>query len=312
VEKRNRIYELKIQLDTGTDVEEYKVIQLPFTIEFNIIRVYRTAKQDATIKIYNLNEQTRNLIRVDFNDPLKRRKMILKAGYEGDQMSIIFAGYIGNAFSYREGTNFITQITGGDGGYAWETAESNHTFGIGTSYKQIITALLNDLVNANGKKNVVQIGKISNRIFENTPNLQRQISLSGNTADLLRQFFANNGCFIDNNVINVIAENETIPSLVNEINAETGLLGTPIINAQKVFVDVIFEPRFLVAQRVYLRSSTGSQEILGVSINPKQYYFAMNSFYKIYDITHRGMISPTVNAPAITTLGMYAGIFQDI
>ena len=312
MEKRNRIYELKIQLDTGNDVEKYKVIKLPFSIEFNIVRVYKTSKQDATIKVYNLNEETRNLIRVDYSDPLKRRKMFLKAGYEGDQMSLIFAGYVGNAFSVREGTNFVTQITGFDGGFAWAIAESNHTFGIGTTYKQIITSLLNDLVNADGQNNVVQIGKISESIFANTQPLQRQIQLNGNTGDILRQFLGNNGCFIDNNIVNVIGEGETIPPIVQEINSSTGLLGTPVINSDRVSVDLVFEPRFLVGQRVFLRSTTGSQQILAASVNKKRYYYAMNSYYKIYDITHRGTISPTVNAPAVTTLTMYAGIYKDL
>lgn len=300
MDKFNRAYELTIQ--TG-DLKQFVTIQLPFTIEFNIHRRYGSSQNDANIRIYNLSPQTRDLIRVDFSDLTKKREVILKAGY-GNEKPVIFAGYVNLAQSVRDGVNFVTTIEAMSGNFAYTQATTGFSFGETTNNKVIVEQLINAMGGYGVKKGVIS-PKINTQIT-------RATACDRNPIEELKDRVGTNGFFIDNNTINVIGENECIAGTANLINASTGLLATPVIYDQYVRCNVLFEPRFLIGQKVFLETETGSQKRLGYETAPNNYQYSMNGFYKIYEIIHNGTISDALGGNAVTTLGLQAGTFGEL
>lgn len=250
-------------------------MQLPFTVEFDITRNTLTSANVCQIRIYNLSPKNRNLIRKNVNDYNIFRLITLKAGY-GSNMPVIFTGNITQAWSVREGVNFITQIECFDGGFAFANSLSNVVFPANTAQNTVIKTLTEDLDH-------VSVGAIGSYPGQ----LSRGNSYSGSTTGLLAQI-TGGGFFIDNGRANVLGTNECLLDIggTKVINAKLGLLGTPVLERTIVHFDMIFEPSLFPAQRIFLESAT--------DVN-------FNGDYKVTAVKHRGMISAAVCGEAITT-----------
>lgn len=284
MDKFHRNYVLRVQANTPD--REFIRIEPPFTIEFDITRNILPSANTSRIRIYNLSEKNRNLILHNLFDYSDLRLVILQAGYgtDSENFPVIFAGHIGQAFSVREGTNFITQIEAFDGGFAFINAHVGQTAISGSTQVSIILALANSLSQFG-----VKTGAIGN--FEGTTI--KQESFSGNPIDVLAEL-TSGGVFIDNNKINVLKDNEYIDDEVTFIvNSESGLLGTPIREPTRLIFDILFEPRLFIGQRIKIQSIT--QPIY-------------NGYFKIAGIHHKGMISEAVCGDATTNVIVFNGI----
>lgn len=280
--KFDRQYKLFVETSTGTTIE----ISRPFTIEFDVQRDTLSSVNVASFRIYNLNERNRNLIRKDAWDFDDIRKVSFKAGY-GNNLPTLAVGNISQAWSVREGNNFITSIESFDGGWAFSSAQSNLQFPAGTP-KQTVIQSLAQTMNA--------FGTTTGAIGITSGVLARGNSYSGNTADLLKQE-TGGSFFIDNGKVNVLADNEVILANPLIISSESGLLGTPIRENTYLKFDVLFEPQVQVGQTVLLISSTGAN---------------FNGIHKVYSLSHKGMVSEAVGGRATTSLGVIDGNFIPI
>lgn len=273
--KFNRNYILTIQTPLGGEL----TIKPPFTIEFDITRNVLTSANVCSIRIYNLSEKNRSLIRKDVTDYSDLRSIKLRAGY-GDNLPVIFAGNITQAWSVRESTNMITQIECFDGGFAYATAQTSMEFPSGTDQRNILATMAKSLPG-------VEIGAIG----DYTGQISRGNSYTGSTVDILRDL-SGGGFFIDNGKANILGDSECLQGEIEVINSASGLLGTPIRENTIINFDMIFEPRLLIGQRIKLESITAAN---------------FNGFYKIISVKHRGMISESVSGDAITSVGMFYG-----
>lgn len=199
----------------------------------------------------------------------------LKAGY-GDNLTTIFQGNISQAWSVREGVDFITQIECFDGGFAFVNGTTNISFPAGTPDRTKIQTMMLNLPN-------VSPGVVGNYTGVST----RGNAYSGSTYDILGQL-TGGGFFVDNEVAHAVQTSETIPAPggIAIINSQSGLLGTPVLEVSTVRFDMLFEPRLVPGQQVLLDVSTEEN---------------FNGLYKITGVKHRGMISESVGASVITT-----------
>ena len=244
----------------------------PFTIRFSITATGTPTPTMADFYIYNLDEKVRNDIALDafgapdnYNPLLRQITMI--AGYNnfaGGQVSPpiiapVFAGNVFWAYTYRQGPDWITQIHCADGLGAIDVADIHQ--GI------------------NGGPNGIQLGQIYRVLCQALKGLNRDISgyfvslsfdsivvsdpvnLVGNPWQILidEVLPRNAHLFIQQGVIYVLLQNEYVsnPSGVQEINADSGLIGTPRRQQGLTIADMVFEPRLSVGQSVTLRSVTG-------------------------------------------------------
>lgn len=274
MQKLGRNYTLQV---SGDNFPQALVVSLPFTIEFDITRNTLTSANVCQIRLYNLSPQNRNALRKNvtgYGFPIMN--ITLNAGY-GSQTPVIFSGNVSQAWSVREGVNFITQLECFDGGYTFINAKTDLTIPKGTPYRTTITNLIQSL------SPQVQLGSVGD--YPGTS--QKQETYSGNTTDILNQL-TGGGFFIDNGIGNALGNSEYSLSAgppIN-INASTGLLNTPVLEQNIVRFDMMFEPTLNIGNSVNLQSLTETN---------------FNGFYKITAVKHRGMISATVCGEAITT-----------
>lgn len=263
-------------------------IEPPFTVEFDITRNTLTSANVCSIRIYNLSKNNRNLLRFNPIDQGDYRIVQLFAGY-GQNLPQIFSGNISQAWSVREGTNFITTIESYDGGYAYNNGMSTTQFPTGTAMSTVISSLAGSLPNT-------QPGYIGS--YPGT--LPRGMAVNGNTLEILRQL-TGGGVFIDNQTVNCLGDNECLPANgITVIDDSTGLIGTPLLEQTILNFDLIFEPRIVVGQQIQLNTTTGpSDTYTNASL--------WNGVYKTVAVKHRGVISSAVCGDAITSIEVFAG-----
>lgn len=272
MDKFGRNYELSVQTQNG----KILTVGLPFTIEFDITRKTLASANVGQFRVYNLSMNHRNQLRFNASDFGTFRGLKLRAGY-GNNLSTVFAGNLTQAWSVREGVNFITQLECFDGGFAFANGITSTPFVAGETQKGVITSLASSLPH-------VTLGTIGDY---STEPLTRGNSHNGKTTDILGEL-TGGGFFIDNGAANALGTYEYIAAQGNPIavNASSGLLGTPVLEQTIVRFDMLFEPKLKAGFPATLTSLTEP---------------SFNGLYKITGIKHRGMISAAVCGSAITT-----------
>lgn len=263
-------------------------IEKPFSIQFNIVRNILSSANAATFRVYNLNKTTRERIAKDRTDFQKEKKVLFYAGYEND-MPLCFFGNVRRCRSTREGVDIVTTIEANDAGFAYNNALlENAQYKGGTPRINVARDLLAKL-----KDFGVSVGRIG-RI---EGSLKRTSSFSGPTINAITEFTGGT-FFIDNGKGYILKEDEIIEGALRVINSDTGLIGTPVKDAQLVEINTIFEPRVIPAQEILIESTT---------------YPEINKNYKITGITHQGMISDSVAGTATTKLSCFTiGAFSRV
>jgi hypothetical protein len=293
--RQYRQYELIIDTNVGTTI----TLTQPITIEFDVTRKAWGSANTSIIKIYNLEQNTRNILRrdyIDFGVSSQGRTVTLRAGYDKN-LKTIYRGNITYAQSVRNGVNFITTLESTDIGFAIGNGYYSKAYGAGTPYKQIYTDII---------KTLSPYGISLGTIIDDQKKLETDKTIDGKSIEILRQL-TNGNFFVDNGSANIIPMNQSITSASTVISSDSGLIGTPVLQLQFVQVDLVFDPSYQLSQHVTLDSKTFSN-----SFNS-----STNAFYVINQIKHKGLISPTVNGEATTSLTLMGnarmgeiGIFQ--
>lgn len=279
--KFGRNYTLTVGTRNGGSV----TIQPPLTLEFDITRNTLTSANVCQIRVYNLSQRNRDLIRQDQTNLGDRRPIFLQAGY-GTILPLCFSGNMNVAWSVREGTNFITQMECYDGGFAFTNAFSSITIPAKTPNQDVIKTLSNQLI---------PYGVNPGLVGSFPGELKSDRSFVGPTIGQLGEF-TGGGFFIDNSKANALANNEVFDNVVITINRQTGLLNTPTRQQSYVDLEMLFEPRLNIGDQVLLESVSETKE------DPNY-----NGYYKVVAVKHRGMISGAVCGDAITTLKLIPG-----
>lgn len=287
--KFGRNYSLRIEVDKSNS---FITVAPPFTIEFDITRNTLTSANVCQLRIYNLAEINRNQIRHNAYDYGNYKRIDFKAGY-GTNLATVFHGNISQAFSTREGTNFITTIECYDGGFGYVNGEVNLQFSAGTPFKTVITAIATTLASKG-----VTIGAIG----DYPGVLTRGNSYSGNTMSILNEL-TGGGAFIDNGKFYALGTNEYVASLssVGVISTQSGLLGTPRLERDVVTFDMLFEPGLNVGHKIRLDSGTAQNFFATTNGVTNNIGPGFNGEYKIVSVKHHGTISDAVCGSAITT-----------
>lgn len=284
--KFGRDYQLSIQSTSGKFAGQTITIQRPFTVEFDIFRTNFGSSNTASIRIYNLNPDSRAQIRKDQQDASNLKRVLFKAGYQTD-LSTLLSGNVIQAWSVREGVNFITEVLAYDAGYAYVNATTNISVVAGQSLQSVITSLVSSLSNFG-----VSIGAIG----QYPGFFGRACSLTGMTTDILREL-TGGGFYIDNGKAYCFHDNECAAGDIATISAESGLLGTPTREYLLVNLEMLLEPKLYIGQLVKVNTSTGQD---------------FNTIYKVISLRHKGMISDAVCGSATTNVGLISGNFTPI
>lgn len=290
-DKLGRNYILTIGVDDDNDVLS---IGLPFTVEFDITRNIASSANVCQIRIYNLSELTRNQIRFNSFDTSVFRSLSLKAGYQSN-LAVIFEGNITQAWSVREGNNFVTTIEAFAGGFAFLNGYLDRAppYPSGITLEQVLLDMAQNYLP----------GNLSPGAIGSFPQiLTRSTSYSGPTIDTMKDLTGGR-VFVDNNRVNCLGDYEYISGQTPTINSASGLLNTPYREETLITFDMIFEPNILPGQRILLDSLSGGAKVTigGQTVSGPNF----NGYYKVNSVKHRGTISAAVCGDAVTSLGMF-------
>lgn len=267
------------RLTMMTSIYSTMVVTPPFTIEFDVQRDFMSSANVCMIRIMNLNEHNRNLLMKDPTEVIGYRSVELAAGY-GDQLIKIFSGNMTRCWSVREGDTWVTSLECFDGGAAIAQAITNQPVGPRTPNQQIVERLIKDLAPYGVSRGVV--GTV-------TGTTSRSTALNGPTTKLLTDF-TKGTFFIDQGKANVLGDNECIGQVV-QIDADTGLQGTPILEQYKLSFTMVFEPKLNIGQVIQLTSQIDR----------------FNGYYRVASIKHTGTISEFVGGDCKTRISCQYG-----
>lgn len=272
--KFGRTYRLDVFTPSGKQI----TIEPPFTIRFNVTRNTLASANKASITIINLGPQTRNQIFKDRFSISEYWKIQLQAGYN-NRLHNIFTGNMYEGFSYKEKTEWITQLECFDGMDAIQNGFTSLTVNKETPKENYLRSIINDMPN-------VVAGLFGSPAEGESP---RGKSLIGQSSELLGQETGGE-YFIDNETVNVLGTGEVLPGSVVRLDPDN-LLSTP--RRREAFLDVqtLFEPQVQIG-RIY--------EI--ESLEPRY-----NGQYKIVGFNHNVEISGASSGKAISDLSLYFG-----
>ena len=253
--KFGRNYRLDIFTPQGKQI----TIAPPFSIQFNLSRNVLSSANRGEINLYNLAPTTRDQIYKDRFSLVTVWPIILHAGY-GDRLHTIFKGKIFEAYSYKQGTEWITKITFFDGMDAIQNGYSSFTVEKDTPKGTILDMVINDMPGA--------IKGIFGSIADGG-EAPRGKSLIGQSSEILATETDGNW-FIDLEKINVLTDNEVIGGRVIKLDPDD-LLGTPRRRETFLDVPVLFEPQIEVGHVFELESLetkyNGQYKVLGFNHN---------------------------------------------
>lgn len=267
--------------DLKSNNTEVVIIEPPFAVNFNI--EHGVGGFNGVFQFYNLSYDVQRKLWMDWQTKSdKKIKMMFYAGYgDTENLTLIMNASLFYCTSQRPNgsVDFITEIqTMADAETFSANGFANSTFEAGSEYSSIIQSLISEISG-------LKLGYVS----ENLKSLPNSRTFFGNALEQIKQEFWDYNVFIDNGELNVLSDEEYIPTDVPVISEKTGMLGTPKVAMQFLEVDTMFEPNLKLYQLVYVDTV---------------YRLIQKQLYKIYNIRHSGTISMTSSDKLVTSLRM--------
>lgn len=251
---------MEITLDKGVFVanQNTKVIT-ELAIEATITKVGGKTKDNATIKVYGMNEDDiATLTTLNFKpNEIRKNHVVLRGGYD-DDIGIVFAGDITKAWGdYSDINTCFTMecITG----YYHSVKLTNHTnvkglFDAATLFKQLAAE-----AGLQFKNNGINI-KLSNPILEGAPieqiqTLAKQLGIHAN---------------IDGDLLIIASYGEPLHIGTILLTPESGLISYPKIDENGVIAEMFFDPSLRYGELIEIKSKA-----------PKT-----SGFWKVYSMIH--------------------------
>lgn len=199
-------YVIEKDEDTGNQ------LKIDFSIDCFSQRGKKSPPNTAKISVYNLNQNTRNLLTEE------HQAVEFFAGY-GPNVGMIFSGQTTNVVHEPTSTGYITHISAGDGIKEFETKYFNKSY----SARTLLTVILADLCNATGLPSTIDIFP--------TETLLRGETFTGRVKDQLDRICNDRGLqwSIQYGVIEVTQKDLPLfrdPTVV-VLSSDTGLIGYP-------------------------------------------------------------------------------------
>lgn len=265
----------------------------PLTCIFDVQSRITGGVNSGHFMLYNLDPLTRfdiefdSAIDIDSAGALVRRPLVFNAGYvtEGFQ-PVVFQGDVTRAFSYRDGTEIITDISVKDGLTAIQKAQIQSSRAYPWDARSEVERIVKTMAPYG-----VSLGAVGSLFQGYQP--KRGTMWLGSSWDVLKSIAAarGGGAYVNQMKVYVMAPTDVIepPSTLAQLDSTTGLIDTPRRSGWTVTAQMIFEPRVQLGQKLKLLSR----------VSP-----SLNGAYAVWAVGHRGMISGAKDGGCITSLEM--------
>jgi len=235
---------------SGAAIDQTPALDLSnMRIVFKVFQSDLATPNYATIKVYNLSDDTATSVQKEFT------AVRLQAGYEGGSYGMIFNGSIKMVRRGRDNaTDTYTEILAADGDVARNFGFINKTFAAGATSDQIFDALVNALGLPVGYK-----PDLSNTA------LSRGKVMFGMARDLMDDIAVTARCTwsIQNGQVQLVPLTSYIPGTAVVLNSNTGMIGLPEQTEDGVRVKTLLNPRIKIGCLVQINNKSIQGAFLG-------------------------------------------------
>jgi hypothetical protein len=208
-------------------------------IAFEVTKSIEAQPNPATIKIYNMSDANAAAIEAEYTD------VLLKVGYH-QASSLIFVGNIQFVSHYRDGTDYITELTCGDGDRDYRNAHISVSLAAGTTDEDAVDQICG--VMGYTRKGTIQVTSAA--------RLRGKV-LHGQARDALTEIARTNGCnwSIQDGELQMVRNDTMLDANTAEvINSDTGMLSAPERNDKGIGVTTLLNPKIAVNSAIKLNN----------------------------------------------------------
>lgn len=231
-----------IQAQSGVEVSGLDV-------EFRVKKNLKIEPNTCELKIYNLSSTTRR-----FLEQPKSLNVLVSAGY-GAELAQLFLGQVRRAYSYKDGQDFVTEISTGDSEKEIQKSRIKLSLGPKVSADVALTAIASSLKIGMGN---VQAAAAKLKARGVTP-FGRGTVLTGYSADLLTMFCksADLEWSIQDGVLQILDIDAALQNQAVLLDSDHGLIGYPKVDGTGIVTaTALIQPGLMPGRKIDLESVT--------------------------------------------------------
>ncbi len=247
------LFNRDIALTVGTlriaSRDEVGLDQAVLRIAFDVMLSRARDPNKATLKIWNLNEDSRNSIQEQ-----DRLDVTIEAGFTGT-LSQIFKGDMRFGNSTREGSDWITALEAGDGAKQNRSARVKASFAGGTKVTEVLKKAANAL--GIGTGNLEQVIAAGSKRIGMTEFTNGTV-LTGKAADAIDNITKSMGLewSIQGGQLQILEPNETTQDEAVLLSTGSGLIGSPTAGEKgRVKARSLLQPDIFPGRKVQIQSA---------------------------------------------------------
>lgn len=222
-------------------------------VRFKVTRTLRPQPGTCELDVYNMNASHRG----DFGGTGVAEALVrVEAGYVDTGPSLLFQGNARRVVSQRDGADWVTKVSGGDGVYAIRTARASRSFGPDSRLEDVINYLADAMGVGRGNISDALRGATLDRVGAVFP---QGTVVHGYAATQLTGLLASAGLAwsVQSGVLQVLPHRGTLARTAVLLSPESGLVGSPEIdNHGIVKAKALLIPELTPGRLVSLESAT--------------------------------------------------------
>lgn len=269
-------------------------------VTFKIIKTVMMQPNMSEIVIYNLSPETENTIIKEGN------RVIIEAGYEGEQYGKIFDGNVIQPIRDKEdGTTYKLTLSALDGDRFFNYGLYTGSFTRGLTTRQQVSEL------SSKAKIPSELGDISSGL--SSAKLTRGKVVFGLARDYLRQLAKTENAtfYLDDGKVNIIKASDLPTGKQFDLSPASGLIGVPAQAEYGVTAKMLLNPR--VGLNKYIHIDNSLVRAKQVELGTIQRSLDRDGLYRVIKITHTGDTRGTewyTEVETITQAGMIPGMIS--
>ena len=227
-----------------------------FRVSFTVEKTGAEQPNTCKLEISNLSDTTvSKLMTGDLT------RIVLQAGYE-DNYAVIFDGNIMTVTHVRNGADFLTSITAGDGDKAYSYAVVSQSFASGCSKTDIAQAAIGKMAEQ-GTRGAETSG------LDSATKYPRGRVLYASARDVAREMAKASDCQWSSQDGRVVfgKTKESLPDrMAFELSTASGMIGSPVVDKDGVTASCCLNPKLAIYDPIKIESRyvKGTYKILSV------------------------------------------------
>lgn len=203
-------------------------------VQFSIVKTLKPQPNTCELTVWNLNEDHRQQLQQlnpKVNPATKGIPCKIEAGYK-DSVSQIWLGDLRTVETTREGPDFLTKLTSGDGERGWQNGRMHVSYGPQTSIDTVFRGMARALGVSEG--NLASV--VSKLKIAGSATFTAGVTISGSAATHLTELSRSAGLevSIQDSALQFLDLNKAAAGTAILLSTETGLLESPTVDPKGV------------------------------------------------------------------------------